>query len=497
MSDLLDRKYSEKSLKIVGSAGASHSFSEEEKEAFSEHINHCLSEDPHLRSLLPLDSSTMDLFEKSNDGLIMCKLINLAQRDAIDERAMNLKEGLNVYQKTENQNLALNAAKAIGCQVVNIGAQDLIEGRPILVLGLVWQIIKIQLLSQISLRNVPELVLLLEDDETMADFLKLHPELILLRWLNYHLEKAGSARRVKNFGSDLIDSEVYSIVMNRIDPAHCPVIPDEPLMSRAAKAISNARAFGADIFIKPKDICDGNKKLNTSMVAQLFNTNHGLRFETNRKRMSLVDISSINIDDGGDSREERVFRMWINSLNIENVYINNLFTDCRDGVNLIKTIDRVSPGLVVWKKVNLEPKSRFKEVENGNYAVDLCKMMRFSMINVGGLDIVDGNKKLILGIIWQLMRKYTLAVLCDLASKQGLTDIGDDHIVAWANEKVKASGKSGKMRNFKDSGLKTGLFLLELISAIEPRAVDWDVVKMAPDNEEDQMLNAKYAISCS
>ena len=55
--------------------------------------------------------------------------------------------------------------------------------------------------------------------------------------------------------------------------------------------------------------------------------------------------------------------------------------------------------------MNLEPKSRFKEVENGNYAVDLCKLMRFSMINVGGLDIVDGNKKLMLAIIWQLMRK--------------------------------------------------------------------------------------------
>ena len=206
MSGMLDRKYSEKSLKIAGAAGGSHSFSDEEKEAFSEHINHCLSEDPRLKDLLPLDSSSMDLFEKTNDGLILCKLINLAQYDAIDERAMNLQSALNVYQKTENQNLALNAAKAIGCQVVNIGAQDLIEGRPILVLGLVWQIIKIQLLSQISLRNVPELVLLLQDDETMADFLKLHPELILLRWLNYHLEKAGSARRVKNFGSDLIVS---------------------------------------------------------------------------------------------------------------------------------------------------------------------------------------------------------------------------------------------------------------------------------------------------
>lgn len=34
------------------------------------------------------------------------------------------------------------------------------------------------------------------------------------------------------------------------------------------------------------------------------------------------------------------------------------------------------------------------------------------------------------------LHRYTLAVLSDLASKQGLTDIGDDHIVAWANEKV-------------------------------------------------------------
>lgn len=35
------------------------------------------------------------------------------------------------------------------------------------------------------------------------------------------------------------------------------------------------------------------------------------------------------------------------------------------------------------------------------------------------------------------MHRYTLAVLSDLASKQGLTDITDDHIVAWANEKVR------------------------------------------------------------
>jgi hypothetical protein len=37
--------------------------------------------------------------------------------------------------------------------------------------------------------------------------------------------------------------------------------------------------------------------------------------------------------------------------------------------------------------------------------------MRFVLVNVGGLDIVDKNKKLILGIIWQLMRRYTIHML--------------------------------------------------------------------------------------
>lgn len=32
--------------------------------------------------------------------------------------------------------------------------------------------------------------------------------------------------------------------------------------------------------------------------------------------------------------------------------------------------------------------------------------------------------------------RYTLAVLSELASKQNITDISDDHIVQWANEKV-------------------------------------------------------------
>ena len=46
---------------------------------------------------------------------------------------------------TENLNLALNSASAIGCHVVNIGATDIKEKKPHLVLGLLWQIIRVSM----------------------------------------------------------------------------------------------------------------------------------------------------------------------------------------------------------------------------------------------------------------------------------------------------------------------------------------------------------------
>lgn len=53
-----------------------------------------------MKYLLPLDVNSMDLFEKSSNGLILCKLINVAVVDAIDERALNIKPDMNIYQKS-------------------------------------------------------------------------------------------------------------------------------------------------------------------------------------------------------------------------------------------------------------------------------------------------------------------------------------------------------------------------------------------------------------
>lgn len=132
------------------------------------------------------------------DGLILCKLINDSVPDTIDDRVLNKstsKRKLNAFQITENNNIVITSSKGIGCSVVNIGSQDISEGREHLILGLIWQIIRRGLLSKIDIKHHPELYRLLDDGETLEEFLRLPPDQILLRWFNFHLKAAGWKRR--------------------------------------------------------------------------------------------------------------------------------------------------------------------------------------------------------------------------------------------------------------------------------------------------------------
>ena len=143
------------------------------------------------------------IFFNYKDGLILAKLINNSVPGTIDERVLNISDKLSTFQITENNNIVVNSCKAIGCAVVNIGAEDISGCREHLILGLIWQIIKIGLSSQINIKVHPELFRLLETNETLEDFLKLPSDQILLRWFNYHLKHASWNRVVKNFSVDV------------------------------------------------------------------------------------------------------------------------------------------------------------------------------------------------------------------------------------------------------------------------------------------------------
>merc|ERR550532_2825256 len=167
-------------------SGAVHSYSQPEVRAFSQYINENLAKDPLCQKYLPLEGD--DIFTQLRDGVLLIKVINLSAPDTIDERVIN-KKPKNEFQMRENQDLALTTASSLGCRIVNIGANDIMDGTPHLILGLLWQMIRIGLVSKVNLQMHPGLAKLVntEAGETLKDLAALSPEDLLIRWVNYHL----------------------------------------------------------------------------------------------------------------------------------------------------------------------------------------------------------------------------------------------------------------------------------------------------------------------
>lgn len=471
-----------------------HVISETEKASFVAHINNCLGEDPFLKHFLPIDPSTNQLFDLVKDGVLLCKLINVAVPGTIDERAINTKKNLNPWERNENHTLCLNSLKAIGCTVVNIGEQDLIEGRPYLIMGLISQIYKIQLLSDLSLKKTPQLLELAEKDQDLEELLALPPDKVLLKWMNFQLKKAGYKKEVTNFSTDLKDGEAYAHLLNVLAPEHSTnsILEVNDPTKRAKMIVEQADKLDCSKYISPKDIVDGSTNLNLTFVAQIFQHRNGLKKVTNTEKLSVAE--HMIEEDVNTSREERCFRLWINSLGVE-TYVNNVFEDVRTGWVLLEVLDKVSPGSVKWKQATKPPiKLPFRKLENCNQVVSIGKNLNLSLVNVAGNDIVQGNKKLILAFLWQLMRFNMLQLLRNLRSHTGGKEMTDAAILTWANQKVKSSGKSSKMESFKDRSLSNGIFFLELLTAVEPRVIDWKLVTNG-ETDEDKKMNASYIIS--
>ncbi|WVY90769.1 hypothetical protein V8G54_036283 [Vigna mungo] len=474
-----------------------HAINESEKASYVAHINNCLAEDKFLGQFLPIDPSTDALFDLAKDGVLLCKLINVAVPGTIDERAINTKKVLNPWERNENHTLGLNSAKAIGCTVVNIGTQDLIEGRPHLILGLISQVIKIQLLADLNLKKTPQLVELVEDDKEVEELISLAPEKVLLKWMNFHLKKAGYEKQVTNFSSDLKDGEAYAYLLNALAPevAGPSALAATDPTERASLVLEQAEKLDCKRYLTPKDIVEGSPNLNLAFVAQIFQHRNGLTTVDSQK-MSFAEMMT---DDVETSREERCFRLWINSLGVA-TYVNNVFEDVRNGQVLplwvlLEVLDKVSPGSVNWKLATKPPiKMPFRKVENCNQVIQIGKDLNFSLVNVAGNDFVQGNKKLLVAFLWQLMRFNMLQLLKNLRSHSQGKEITDADILNWANNKVKKSGRTSEMESFKDKNLSSGVFFLELLSAVEPRVVNWSLVTKG-ETDEDKKLNATYIIS--
>ncbi|TLS27316.1 hypothetical protein PpBr36_05319 [Pyricularia pennisetigena] len=487
-------------IQVQGSnANITHTINEDERTEFTRHINAVLAGDPDIGNRLPFPTDTFEMFDECKDGLVLAKLINDSVPDTIDERVLNRPgkktKNLNHFQMTENNNIVIESAKGIGCSVVNIGSGDIIEVREHLILGLIWQVIRRGLLGKIDIKLHPELYRLLEEDETLEQFLRLPPEQILLRWFNYHLKAANWPRRVNNFSSDIKDGENYTVLLAQIGSEYgCDRSPlqTQDHLQRAEQVLQNADRMGCRKFLTPTSLVAGNPKLNLAFVANLFNTHPCLDPITEEEKLEVEDF------DAEGEREARVFTLWLNSLDVQPAVVS-FFDDLRDGTILLQAYDKVIKGSVNWRHVNKPPAhggdiSHFKAIENTNYAIELGKQNGFSLVGIQGADITDGQKTLTLGLVWQLMRKDITLTLSALAQRLGKREITDTEMVRWANEMSKKGGRNSSIRSFKDQAIGTGIFLLDVLNGMKSSYVDYDLVTPG-QTDDDAYLNAKLSIS--
>lgn len=268
----------------------------------------------------------------------------------------------------------------------------------------------------INLTAHPELAALLLPNEEITSFLRLHPEEVLIRWLNYHLQREGfpNHKLVNNLDVALQSGTEFVHLLHSINPS---VITTEDVqriepIDRANKAFQALRALQVNVAMQPKDIITGNKRLNTIFLANIFNKHPGLVLEqVDEELMAVITQETENEE---DSREIRMFRHWLNSLGLPSLdaingygskpkthsavqslersiaartpqqglsstpgftpggqttvttpgastpsseevpicYVESLLDEVDDGILLLRAIDCIVPGSVNWSKVN-------------------------------------------------------------------------------------------------------------------------------------------------
>ncbi|KAF9565080.1 actinin-like protein [Agrocybe pediades] len=164
--------------------------------------------------------------------------------------------------------------------------------------------------------------------------------------------------------------------------------------------------------------------------------------------------------------QERTFCKWLNTKLEAHGYptMTSLVKDLSDGVRLIQLMEIM--GDCSLGRYNRNPRMRVQKAENVNKALEFITSRGVKLTNIGPEDIIDGNLKLILGMIWTLILRFTIADISEegLSAKEGL--------LLWCQRKTEPY-KEVNVQDFSHSW-SDGLALCALIHCHRPDLLDYD-----------------------
>lgn len=135
--------------------GAKHSYLEEERATYARSLNFIMKKDEDVADRVPINPNDESLFHVFDNGVLLCKLVKSIDDDAIDGRAINKGNSLNVYQIKENLQMGIASSKGLGIKMVGVNSNDFINKIPHMMLGSIWQLIRLKFTQKISLKDCP------------------------------------------------------------------------------------------------------------------------------------------------------------------------------------------------------------------------------------------------------------------------------------------------------------------------------------------------------
>jgi plastin-1 len=170
------------------------------------------------------------------------------------------------FKALENTNYAVEIGKQVQFSLPGIQGADITDGQRTLTLGLVWQLMRKDIVS--TLKGLA--TKLGKREIADADMIK---------WANDMARKAGSTAQVRSFKDSSLSSARFLLdVLAGMKPAYV----DYDLVSQgrsedesyqnAKLAISIARKMGATIWLVPEDIVAVQSRLITTFIGSLMNT---------------------------------------------------------------------------------------------------------------------------------------------------------------------------------------------------------------------------------
>lgn len=173
--------------------------------------------------------------------------------------------------------------------------------------------------------------------------------------------------------------------------------------------------------------------------------------------------------------QHKAFLRWANTY-FENKGIEpltDLKTDLGDGIKLVQLLEII--GNESLGKYYKSPRLRIQKIENVNTALGFIKHRGIQLHNIGAEDITDGNLKLILGLLWILVLRFTISEINEegLSAKEGL--------LLWCQRKT-AGYEGVDIRDFSTSWCD-GRAFCALIDRHRPDLLDYDELDFSNPKE--------------